>query len=68
MAFAAALFALVSVRGDQAMRKFVSIARSVLATFMMGALAVLPSCASMGGGGMKGMFSDAPVTARDVVG
>ena len=50
------------------MRKFVSIARSVLATFIIGTLAVLPSCASMGGGGMKGMFSDAPMTAPDVVG
>jgi hypothetical protein len=35
---------------------------------MVGTLAVLPSCASMGGGGMKGMFSDAPMTAPDVVG
>ena len=50
------------------MRQFVSITRAVLATFMMGALAVLPSCASMGGGGMKGMFSDTPMMARDVVG
>jgi uncharacterized alkaline shock family protein YloU len=50
------------------MRKFLSIARSVLATIVMGALAVLPSCASMGGGGMKGMFSDTSVMSRDVVG
>jgi len=48
------------------MRKILSRVRSILATFMTCALVVLPSCASMGGGGMKGMFSDAPVTARDV--
>lgn len=48
------------------MRKFVSIARSILATILTCALVMLPSCASMGGGGMKGMFSDVPVTTRDV--
>jgi hypothetical protein len=31
-------------------------------------MCVVPSCASMGGGGMKGMFSDAPVTTRDATG
>jgi hypothetical protein len=50
------------------MRKFVSVVRSILATTMTCALLALASCASMGGGGMKAMFSDAPVTARDVVG
>jgi len=48
------------------MLKLVSVVRSILATIMACALVTLPSCASMGGGGMKGMFSDAPVTARDV--
>ena len=50
------------------MRKFVSLVRSILATIMTCALVVLPSCASMGGGGMKGMFSDTPAAARDVTG
>lgn len=48
------------------MRKFASVLRSVLATIMTCAVAVVPGCASMGGGGMKGMFSDGPVTTRDV--
>jgi hypothetical protein len=32
------------------------------------AMVALPSCASMGGGGMKAMFSDSPAATRDSAG
>jgi hypothetical protein len=60
MALAAVLFARVRKAKGDAMRTFRTRLRSAIAALLACALCALPSCASMGGGGMKGMFSDSP--------
>lgn len=40
------------------MRAFLSRLRDIIATMLACAVITLPSCASMGGGGMKGMLAD----------
>ncbi len=40
------------------MQTFFARLRSILAALLACLMCVLPSCASMGGGGMKGMFSE----------
>ena len=50
------------------MRTFWSVLRTAIATALGCAIVALPSCASMGGGGMKAMFSERPAVAQDVSG
>ncbi|HTP46613.1 MAG TPA: hypothetical protein VMQ50_06805 [Casimicrobiaceae bacterium] len=40
------------------MRAFLTRLRDIVATMLACAVVTLPSCASMGGGGMKGMFAE----------
>jgi hypothetical protein len=42
------------------MRAFLGRYARIIVAVMSCAVATLPSCATMGGGGMKGMFADSP--------
>ncbi|HZI84671.1 MAG TPA: hypothetical protein VFF44_12215 [Casimicrobiaceae bacterium] len=50
------------------MRTLFAILRSTIAALLACTVCIVPSCASMGGGGMKGMLSEPAAMARDVSG
>ncbi|HTS23008.1 MAG TPA: hypothetical protein VMN79_14480 [Casimicrobiaceae bacterium] len=50
------------------MRQLLAGATSILAAALTCLACMLPSCASMGGGGMKGMLSEPAAMARESTG
>jgi hypothetical protein len=46
--------------------RMLSAMRSIVVALLACFVGVLPSCASMGGGGMKGMFSEPVATAPTI--